>query len=364
MSGEVLIVQQYVPTYRAEFFRGLADRLGLDGLTLRLAVGRPDTTQAQRNDASGIARVEELASFSLRVGAKRLVIRALPHGWLSARALVLEHAVKHPDHFLMLIIRRIAGRPTLLWGHGHTITERPHRLLLLLQAAAIRLASGYLAYTAGSAERAVALGATSSKIFVLGNTLPGGPVTGALEKSAEGSWQALYIGGLDASKRIDELLSIGRSLHQARPEFRLLIAGDGELRDLVIEAQKEGWCDYIGRIGETEKARLAGRVQIILNPGRVGLLAIDSFRMAAPIVTVANRLHAPEFEYLTENTSVVCADASDAVASAIDLMNQPERLRALQANAFQESDRYTLAAMIESFAEGVTKTLKRQVPPG
>lgn len=349
----MLIVQQYVPGYRAEFFRELADRLAADGVKLQIAVGRPEPTQARRNDATVTTDYERLRSFALRLGSKRLVVRSLPRGWLAARVVVLEHAVKHLDHVLMLIMRRIAGRPTLLWGHGYTITERPNRFLLWLQAAAIRMASGYLAYTAGSAERAVRLGASRSRVVTLGNTLPGEPAANAMRKTTEGTWKALYIGGLDASKRIDELLNIGRSVYQVRPSFQLLVAGDGELRHLIVEAQSEGWCQYVGRIGDSEKSRLAGEVQILLNPGRVGLVAIDSFRMGAPIVTVADRLHAPEFEYLTESTSVVCADPEKAVEEVVGLIDDRKRLQNLQRAAVGMCANYTLAAMVEAFAKGV-----------
>lgn len=358
-SREVLVLQEYIPSYRVAFFQGLRKELKARGFLLSIAVGRAGRMQELRNDKGALDADHRLRSLEMRWGRRRLVFRVPPPGFLRSDVVVLEHSVKHIDHILILVSRRLLGRPSVLWGHGHTITEPQPALQRVLQKLQIRLASGYLAYTPGSAARAIRGGAQPERVATLMNTVPEYSVPVPIPKAESSHWNALYIGGLDASKKIDELFTIAQKVHTARPQFRLIIAGDGEMRPSVEKRCREEWLTYLGRVDEHAKGALATHVQVLLNPGRVGLIAVDSFRLAAPIVTLQDPFHAPEFEYIAPANSAVCIDVDDAAARLVELIDSPGLLRAMQRAALDRAETLTLDNMIRRFADGVQSAASR-----
>jgi len=97
----------------------------------------------------------------------------------------------------------------------------------------------------------------------------------------------------------------------------------------------------------------------MLIPGRVGLVAVDSFEMGLPIVTTDWPLHAPEFEYLSNNrNSIISQDSlNDYVANVIDVLNDKERMHELRANCFEDARKYSIEQMVSNFHAGVLKAL-------
>ena len=98
----------------------------------------------------------------------------------------------------------------------------------------------------------------------------------------------------------------------------------------------------------------------LLVPGLVGLIAVDSFALALPIVTQPYDFHAPEFAYLTHNKDSVIIDGdSEAYSNAVnELMTDELRLFKLKSECLTNAHIFTTDKMVENFHLGVLKTLK------
>ncbi len=186
---------------------------------------------------------------------------------------------------------------------------------------------------------AVAFGADPAKVSVLGNTSDTvalrRAVLAAREQSEEdaraeigvsdGPYVAV-IGGLDASKRVDLLASTLDVLWERRSPARFVVAGRGHLEHLLDPAVEREQVHSIGYAGDREKALMARLCMGIFNPGRVGLIAPESFALGLPIVTARSAFHAPEFEYLRPGfDSIVTNDSPEALATALDEARGPTR---------------------------------------
>ncbi|WFR68146.1 glycosyltransferase [Curtobacterium flaccumfaciens] len=110
--------------------------------------------------------------------------------------------------------------------------------------------------------------------------------------------RALFIGGLDASKNITQLLSSARSARLHDPSFKLVVVGKGPLDSEVEAASSAGDVVHIPAARGRTLAALASRCESIWMPGRVGLVAVDALALGLPVITVEHRYHAPEIDFL------------------------------------------------------------------
>lgn len=353
----VVVLLPYINSYRVPLLAGLRDRLGSVGIAFQVYSARPSGVDASRADAEQFDGAV-LQQVDLRLGAKHLLLRALPPGWLSADVVVLEHAVKNLESHFILITRRLLRRKTMLWGHGSTITEPTSFATRVLQKLMVRLSFGYLAYTAGSAVRAEALGMSPDRVTVLNNSIDSRALATMCDESSRTDGPVLlYVGGLDGAKRIDRLIRVGAELASRIPDFRLIVGGRGELEDLMTD-NAATWLDYRGSMDMSDKARAGNESAAMIITGRVGLAVVDAFAMGLPVVTTAYQYHAPEFEYLTEANSVVAPDDEEQlIAAAERLLTDPDALARLKRGARRSAQDLSIESMIVNFEGGLLRAL-------
>lgn len=365
----VLIIQPYVPRYRESFFRDLRGELSRSGVDLVVAASSAAGVQSLRTDSTHGQVDVRVRQLKLGARGKHLLVRVPPPGWISADLVILEHAVKNLESYVIISTRGLLGKRTALWGHGATITHPTTRITRILQSWMARHTGWYFAYTEGSKSRALGLGASPHRVTVVNNSIEFARVEPPRQHrllSTIGSdrWVAAYIGGLDEPKRIPVLLEASRELHRADPRFLLVVAGRGELETEIARLEDEPWLLYIGEAGAPEKAWLASFAKLLMIPGRVGLVAVDSFAMGLPIVTRSGERHAPEFEYLNEGNSVVTSNGAGAMelAEAVRaLMADSVKLETLRAGCEASAQQYTLESFVSRFASGTLRALDAAV---
>ena len=170
----------------------------------------------------------------------------------------------------------------------------------------------------------------------------------------------LYVGALSAPKRIGFLIEACSAVAQRIPDFTLVVAGDGPERHLV-----EGslafypWLRYVGRTIGREKARLGAVSDVLLMPGAVGLVAVDSFALQTPIITTSWPFHGPEVDYLEDGVNArFSGDSVAEFAAAIEqVLGARDELARLKAACASAAVRYSLENMVTNFADGVVAAL-------
>lgn len=356
-SRLVVVVLPYINSYRVPLLNGLRARLNSVGVKFEVYSAKPAGIDASRADAERFDGAI-LRQVELRVGVKRLLLRALPAGWLSADVVVLEHAVKNIESHFILLVRWFLRRRTMLWGHGSTITEPTSFLSRMMQRCMVRLSYGYFAYTAGSAQRAEALGMSPDRVTVLNNSMDSRALSEMCDESRRTDGPVLlYVGGLDGAKRIDRLLRVGAELASRVPNFRLIVGGRGELENLMTNNHAT-WLDYRGGMDMRAKAKAGAESAAMIITGRVGLAVVDAFAMGLPVVTTDYRYHAPEFEYLSEDNSVVVPDNEEQlIAAAERLITHPEMLGRLRLGARRSAEQLSIESMTENFEGGLLSAL-------
>jgi glycosyltransferase involved in cell wall biosynthesis len=361
----VLFVQPYTATYRVPFFEELRRQLLDRGASLDLLVGQALGKHAARGDTVALPWATTVPSRLLTVAGKHLRLKAL---WRGARPdlTVLPHGSGWVDNYGYLLKRWDVA----LWGQGKNFVTDGHAVDRALEAWQLRSARHYFAYTEAGGRAVTEAGVPRDRVTVVRNTVDTRALRAAVQAADAGAtaaelgvdprWTALFVGGLDAAKRLDVLIEAADLVAADVPAFTLLVAGDGVEAPLVRAAVRtRPHVRYVGPADEVRKAALASVAQLIMMPGRVGLVAVDSFALGLPVVTTAWSQHAPEFDYLTDATSVVAPDDVRSYAEAVaGLLQDPDRTARLRRACWASMEEYSVESMAARFVDGIATTLQ------
>lgn len=368
----VVILQEYVPQYRVPFFELLRE-LGLEsGIDIRVAHGEAGTSLAKRDDASNLSFALPIQQIEKRIAGRRVVVRRIGHAIDAADLIILEQARRNLDAYRLLAFRRQKGPIVALWGHGKDFTRPTTLLERRLSRWLTSKADWFFAYTIAGMNHVVSQGFPHESTTVVQNSMDSltlresvASIT-AVERESFAKIHdlrgktALFIGGLDESKRLPFLRDAAVRLYAQESDFRLLVAGSGAIRGQVEEWAKDfSWIRYLGPLSGHDKAIAMASAEVLSMPGRVGLVAVDSFAAGIPIVTTDWNWHAPEFDYLEDGlNAIVTRNSSVAYTNGLlSVLRNPILRQELQTAALASSHIYSVEAMASNFISGVRAAL-------
>lgn len=314
MISKVAILQPYVPQYRVPLWGAVIDALGDAGIEARVFYGGSKAQMKERLGRGDLVRPswsEEVSTWSLPLpsGLPRASFRRIPSSW--NRALVLcEMQASNLNAWRMYVARR----PYATFGHGASGTTVNTGMGARLEAAMNSRAAHVFTYTErGRAAVLKSTGLSSDRVTSFRNATD----TRTLRKAILGIGKidivefnrvhgipndarvALFVGALHSSKRIDLLIEAARYVWSRDSRWWLVVAGLGEMAQQLEElARQSGRLTMLGHARAIDYAPAAAQAEIILNPGRVGLVAADALAMGLPILTTHSSVSAPEIEYI------------------------------------------------------------------
>lgn len=367
---KVAIIHPWFPQYRIGFFAQLIEKCASQGIDLHIFHGDPPPEWRGRNDSSSSQSITRLKTKFFRFRGKTLSYKSLREFHLAGPfdLVILEQAVRNLETFRLLF----SGEPIAYWGHGKTYTTKINARQEGLKQRLTKGGRWFFSYTQGGVDAVVASGFLKARTTVVQNSID----TRTLQQMTNAVKQqqleeikrnldlrgktAAFIGGLDSSKRIQFLLEAASVAHSIDPDFRLIVAGAGVEQKLVENFSKaKHFIHYVGPLFDKDKALILRASQIISMPGRVGLVAVDSFATQTPIVTTDWEWHAPEFEYLVSGVnSLITPNSIEAYSDGlIYILNNKPELETLRKNCLEDSEKYTVEAMVENFVGGLKKAL-------
>ena len=290
------------------------------------------------------------------------------------KLVVAEQALRHVDTHALLACQVLGGTPVALWGHGRTLVKPVSPLSRWALRRMTNRACWFFAYTESARDAVARGGFPRERVTVVQNAIDTERLVRRfdavtddeiartrrdLDLPARGV--CIFVGTLSRSKRIEFLVTASDLIAKRVPQFALVVAGDGPERGLVEDAAgRYEWLRYVGAADGRCKALLGHLAELMIVPGRVGLVAVDSFALRTPIVTTCWPFHGPEFEYLEHGrNAIVTDDRIDAFAEGVESALRDEELLGRMTGACEADARvYTLEAMVRNFSYGVLRALE------
>jgi len=378
--ARVAITQHRLLHYRQAFFDRLRQVCGGRGIELRLVHGQPSPAEALKKDVGQLPWADVMRNRFLRVRGVDLVWQPYPHALRDADLVVLiqENRILSNYPWLLRLGVRSSQR-VAYWGHGRNLqSTAPRGLRERWKRWFVNRVDWWFAYTESTRGILESDGFPRERISVLENAIDNDQFLADLASVTPAQLQAcrerldaqagasvgLYCGSLYPDKRLDLLLAAADLVHARRPDFRLVVVGDGPSRAVITDAATHRpWLQWVGVQRGRDKAAWFRAATLYLSPGAVGLHVLDAFCAGIPMITTANARHGPEISYLESgrNGFVVPDDAQAYAQTVLALLDDPVRFERVRTAAAEDARRYTLDNMVARFAEGIEACLR--LPP-
>jgi glycosyltransferase involved in cell wall biosynthesis len=280
-----LAVQQRVlPSYRIPFFDLLAR--SCESMCLFAGLARPAEMIA--GGKPQLAKYHEAKNIHLFNGAFYLCYQRDFARWLAEwdpYALIVEANARYLSTPSAVKWMHGRGRKVIGWGLGSPHLSGPlaglrrsSRISFLKQFDAL------LAYSQRGADEYASLGFPRERIFVAHNSVsPAPPETPIRRPQTNGRATVLFVGRLQARKRVDHLL---RACAEIGSNPRLIIVGDGPERTALEALAKEVYstAEFVGaKHGEQIKSYFEAADLFVL-PGTGGLAVQEAMSYGLPVI--------------------------------------------------------------------------------
>ncbi|MEX5294656.1 glycosyltransferase [Kocuria sp. CPCC 205268] len=282
-----------LPSYRTNCIEILKSQFG-NRLSIEVSSAHLDPTVK-----TGIRPSLFRAVPMVRFGKKAFMQVPLSLNPLLADNLVVDLNPRSITSWALLVMRRLLGRRTLVWGHLHPQAGGSVRTAMLRRTMR-RLARGTISYT--HIDRTAALEeiphqpvwVAPNAIYMAKDIRPGDN-TGAVRNAV------IYVGRFQPQKKVALLVRGFAEARKLKPEMRLILVGGGvqeqNIRELVTELSICGDVELAGWVEDVSQLRsLYDRAFASASPGFAGLGLTQSLGFGVPMVIAKDEPHSPEIE--------------------------------------------------------------------
>jgi glycosyltransferase involved in cell wall biosynthesis len=374
MTRNVVIVTTVVKQYRRAFLGELAARLRRDDIALRIAYSDPNRVERTKSDNLELPPELGVKVPGVWLLGDRVFVQLAWAAVRDADMVIVEQANKHALNYVLLALSRLGRKRVAYWGHGYNHQARAPGASEWLKRKLLTSVDWWFAYTAGVARYLADHGVDPGIITVVQNTIDTRELADAVSAHraddgralrrrlgiADAARVGLFCGSLYADKKLELLVEAARRIRARRPDFELIVVGDGPARDTIRAAAADlPFVHYVGPAFGRDRAAYFAISDVFLIPGLVGLAIVDAFTAGLPVFTTQIAGSGPEVEYLVpEVNGVMTADDAGAYAAAVcRVLGDPGELARMQAGARATAARLTLGHMVEAFATGVARCL-------
>lgn len=349
----VVFIQKFVPHYRRPFFERVKQRLNDNGIEFLLLHARPDPFEASKVKMDPPPWATEMPTRHLTVAGRYLYWTGAMRYLRKGDFVVVEHAAKLLDNYIVFAARQIGYLKMGYFGHGENFQATTEFRVSALVKKIMLKVDRWFAYTEVSRASLLRQQVPDERITVVNNTLQQS-ANAALATNAPEPCSCVFIGGMYDLKLLPFLIEACDRVVARLPDFRLHLVGDGPEKNAMIEASKtRSWLEVHGSLYGEERDRMLARCNAILMPGLVGLIAIDSFQFARPLITSDAGEHSPEIAYLEHGVNCLIDQGDVTAESYADLVLhylQDESVqKSLKSGCKRSNEDYSIENMAENF---------------
>jgi glycosyltransferase involved in cell wall biosynthesis len=350
-SGHLALQQRALPTYRAPFFDLLARSCDRLSFFAGLPLPEENIVSAKSLQVADFTSAENIHLFR---GAFYLCYQRGFVNWLEEKkpdALIVEANPRYLSTPSAVKWMRSRGRKVIGWGLGSPLPSGPlsgfrqmWRRQFLSQFDAL------IAYSQRGAEEYAAHGFPREKIFVAHNSVAPKPTEHPKPKPQSVERLAiLFVGRLQARKRIDSLLRACAELNQ---NIRLIIIGDGPERQNLEALAKQIYpsAEFGGAKHGDELKPYFAQADLFVLPGTGGLAVQEAMSNGLPVIVAKGDGTQDDLVRDENGWQIPPDDYGALVATMREALSDVSRLRKMGEESFRiVSDEINLEKMVEAF---------------
>jgi len=375
MTRRVLILEPQLKQYRRTFLGELAARLRRDDIALKVAYSAPNRVERAKSDSLELPPDLGIEVPGVWLLGERVFVQLAWRAIREADLVVVDQGNKHAINFLLLALSRLRRKRVAYWGHGYNRQERTPGASEWLKRKLLTRVDWWFAYTEGVGRYLADQGVDPAIITVVQNTIDTRALAEAVRVHSDDDRRAvcrrlgiaddarvgLFCGSLYVDKKLELLIAATQRIRESRPDFELVVVGDGPARQVMCAAAARlPFVHYVGPAFGTDRAAYFAISEVFLISGVVGLAIVDAFTAGLPVFATDICGSGPEIEYLEpEVNGVITAHEVEAYAAAVcRVLDDPEALARMRDAARATAARLTLAHMVEAFAIGIARCLE------
>jgi glycosyltransferase involved in cell wall biosynthesis len=371
---KVVIIQRALKKYRIPFYQKLKEKCERNNIELIVIYGEDDNISF--NDAElewGI----KIKNKKLNLLGQSIYYQPALKYLKNADLIIVEQASKLLINYYLWLLNLAGVKRLAFWGHGKNFqTKNDNSFPEILKRIMSKHVHWWFAYNELSAEIIKKLGYPAKRISIVNNSIDSVYLQSEASKiskdklekikkelNIEGNNVALFVGGMYKEKRIPFLLNACMLIKQKIPDFEIIFIGGGPEQNKVEDAAvKLKWIHYMGAKFENEIIPYFLISKLLLMPGLVGLVVLDSFSLLTPLVTTNVDYHSPEISYLIdgENGIVVKPNNDEEIYAnkVIELILDENKRQKLIEGCKIARDKYSIENMVDNYFEGINQAFK------
>jgi glycosyltransferase involved in cell wall biosynthesis len=359
--GRLAIQQRVLPAYRAPFFDTLAAACA-GGLNVFAGQPQPEE-QIPAAKGLGLAGYTPARNLHfLKVSSPFYQCwQAGITAWLEAwqpQALIVEANPRYrstPDAVRWMHRR---GRPVLGWGLGAApLRGRMAGWRQRGREQFLRSLDGMIAYSRRGADEYMDLGFSPERVFVAPNAVTPRPSSPPPPRPAGFGERpaALFVGRLQARKRIDSLLYACAALSPER-QPRLWVIGDGPARAEfeALAQQVYPLAEFPGACYGAELAAYFARADLFVLPGTGGLAVQQAMSFGLPVIVAQGDGTQDDLVRPANGWRIPSDDQAALQAALAEALADAPRLRRMGAESYRiVGEEINLENMVQVFLQAL-----------
>lgn len=348
-AGKLGIVQRVLPRYRAPFFDLLAAQ-ATGGLSVFAGQPRPSESIPSAESLS-IAHWHPARNLHLPSGPLYLCYQRGLIDWLERwdpAALIVEANPRYLSTPAAVRWMHARQRPVLGWGLG----TNDGGMLAAWRRSFLRSLDGVIAYSQTGADQYRAMGI--ERVFVAPNAVSPRPAAPPARRVLNEPSVVLYVGRLQARKRLDALIRACASVPTGL-QPKLVIVGSGPAKDELkaLAARIYPTTRLTGALFGSELDSQFDAADLFVLPGTGGLAVQQAMAHALPVI-VAEGDGSQVDLVNSENGWLIPANDNSLLATLTDALLDPARLRTMGAVSFDRvHNEFNLENMVSKFVEAL-----------
>lgn len=348
---KIVLIQRLVPTYREVVFDRMRAQCEAAGDTFELWTSDPPEGFTRRGTHGAVAWATRVPVWTLLGGIEwqRLAWRDV----LECDVLILPDQLRTFSNIAAMLLRRLAGKPVLTWGHGRNFQPNVlSRALAILRFRLMAFAHGHLLYTEQCRAAMLAEGVALARLRVVENAPDTRGSEGLyprhdLVRAFRSQWTLgeapciAFLGSWYSDKRPEWIILIGEQIRRGVPDARVVVIGGGDGL-ATLRAAAPSWLVLTGPLHGRDKFVALSACHCLCIRGVAGLNVLDAMTMGLPVVLPRRADHSPEAIYVRHDVNGRWAEDDPAALAAACLTLIADRTLA---DRLGEQARTTAAAL-------------------